>query len=163
MEKKDRVIKHLEIIQGIVNRLAHDSFLVKGWSITLIVAGVIFISKNNELGEWFILSFLIVIVGLWILDGYFLWQERLFREVYNDIRKQDDTDFAMDVAKHMKKPKCNWPSSIFSITLNIFYGIEVLFILSIVVVLKYGQFENNLCNFKPDACCNSQVCKHRSD
>ena len=136
MEDKDRVIKHLEIIQGIVNRLGHDSFLIKGWSMTILVAGMIFIARNEIQNEYFILTFLIAIIGFWVLDGYFLWQERLFREVYNDVRKQEKTDFAMNVVKHMKKPKCNWISSIFSVTLNIFYGIEMLFILSAFIILK---------------------------
>lgn len=29
MDDKGRVVKHLEIIQGVINRLAHDSFLVR--------------------------------------------------------------------------------------------------------------------------------------
>ena len=36
MENK---IKHLEIIQGIINRMAGNSFALKGWAVTLI-AGI---------------------------------------------------------------------------------------------------------------------------
>ena len=35
MEKK---VKHLEFLQGIVNRLATDSFRMKGWSVVLVSA-----------------------------------------------------------------------------------------------------------------------------
>ena len=34
----DRKIKHLEFIQGVINRLASDSFRMKGWSVVLVAA-----------------------------------------------------------------------------------------------------------------------------
>lgn len=34
----DRKIKHLEFIQGVINRLASDSFRMKGWSVVLVYA-----------------------------------------------------------------------------------------------------------------------------
>ena len=34
----DRKIKHLEFIQGVINRLASDSFRMKGWSVVLVSA-----------------------------------------------------------------------------------------------------------------------------
>ena len=29
--------KHLEIIQGVINRMASNSFSLKGWAVTLVV------------------------------------------------------------------------------------------------------------------------------
>ncbi len=43
MEGKESVIKHLEMIQRGINRLGRDSFLVKGWSMAILTAGIIFI------------------------------------------------------------------------------------------------------------------------
>ena len=139
MDGRDRVIKHLEMIQGIVNRLGHDSFLLKGWSMTILVAALIFISKTQLENKCFIPIFLIPVLGFWTLDGYFLWQERLFREIYNDVRTWKETDFSMNVVKHMGKPNRGWPSAVFSRTLIIFYGIEILFIISAFVSLKASQ------------------------
>lgn len=130
MNDKEQVIKHLEIIQGIVNRLASNSFFIKGWSMTILAATLIFISKNT-IPSFFILLFLIPTIGFWILDGYFLWQEWLFRGIYNDVRKQEKTDFAMDISSQLKKPNNKWKDAIFSKTLGIFYGIEIVFIAAI--------------------------------
>ena len=135
MNDKEQIVKHLEMIQGVVNRLGHDSFLVKGWSMTILTAGIIFIAKSEVQSGSIVLAFLIPVVGFWILDGYFLWQERLFRKVYDDIRGQETTDFAMNPMRHINKPKCSWRTSIFSVTLNIFYGIEVLFVLGVFLPL----------------------------
>ena len=35
MEKKH---KHIDLIQNVVNRMSQHSFILKGWSITLVVA-----------------------------------------------------------------------------------------------------------------------------
>ena len=126
MNDKEQVIKHLEIIQGVINRLANNSFLIKNWSMTIISAAILFISRNQNYSEYIILSFLIPVLGFWILDGYFLWQERIFRGIYNDVRTQESTDFEMSISSQTKKIK--WIKAVFSKTLNIFYLIEISFI-----------------------------------
>ena len=80
MNDREQVIKHLEIIQGVINRLANNSFLIKGWSMAIISAAMLFISKNQNYSEYTILSFWIPVAGFWVLYGYFLWQERIFRK-----------------------------------------------------------------------------------
>ena len=124
----EKVVKHLEITQAVINHLGRNSFLLKSWSMTILVAAMVLIAKEHLQNQYFVLSLFLPIAGFWILDGYFLWQERLFRQVYEEIRQQSDTDFKMDLSKHRGKPKCSWISAIFSITLVIFYLIEVLFV-----------------------------------
>jgi len=137
MDGKDRVIKHLEIVQGVINRLANNSFLIKGWSMTILAAAILFIARSNGSYSAFLtLSFVVPVIGFWTLDGYFLWQERLFRGIYNDVREQDDTNFEMNVPKQLKKPKNKWHHATFSITLNIFYMMEVVFIGLVFLILK---------------------------
>lgn len=136
MNNADKIVKHLEMIQGVINRLGSNSFMLKGWSMAIIAAAIILISRYDTQNSFVMLAFVIPVFGFWILDGYFLWQERLFRQVYNEIRKQEDTDFAMNVMKHIDKPKSNWSSSMFSVTLNIFYGIEVVFVFAVFFILK---------------------------
>lgn len=127
MDGKEQVVKHLEMIQGVINRLGHDSFLIKGWSITLIVAGVVVITRNEVQPEWIVWAFLaLVVFFFWILDSYFLRQERLFREVYDEVRKQETTEFEMNPEKHKSKSKCNYLSVMFSKTLLAFYGLELI-------------------------------------
>ena len=126
MDDKEQIIKHLEITQGVINRLANNSFLIKGWSMTILAAAVLFITKTQDQQNYIILCFLLPIIGFWILDGYFLWQERIFRGIYNDVRTQESTNFEMPISRQAKKIK--WIKAIFSKTLNIFYLIEISFI-----------------------------------
>ena len=128
MNGTEKVVKHLEMTQAVINHLGRNSFLLKSWSMTILIAAMVLIAKENLQNQYFVLSLFLPIAGFWILDGYFLWQERLFRQVYEEMRQQSDTDFKMDLSKHRGKPKCSWLSAIFSVTLIIFYLIEVLFV-----------------------------------
>lgn len=70
-------LKEIEIIQGVINRMANNSFLIKGWTITLIVGSLLF--KSEPIMAWIAI---IPIIGFWGLDAYFLRQERLYRKLY---------------------------------------------------------------------------------
>ena len=134
MNGTEKVVKHLEMTQAVINRLGRNSFLLKSWSMTILVAAMVLIARENLQNQYFVLVLLLPVVGFWILDGYFLWQEQLFRQVYEEVRQQSDTDFKMDIGKHRDKPKCSWISAIFSVTLIIFYFIEGLFVCAIAYI-----------------------------
>lgn len=136
MDNGEKAIKHLEMTQAIINRLGHNSFLLKSWSMTVIVTAMVLIARYDMQNPCLVLVVMLPVLGFWILDGYFLRQERLFRQVYDEVRQQDDTDFKMDVMKHVNKPQCNWLSAMFSVTLVIFYAVEVVFILATFAILQ---------------------------
>ncbi len=77
----DAKLKHLELIQAIINRLAQNSFFLKGWSVTLVAA--LFVLATTDSHHTFIWLAVFPAIMFWLLDGYFLWQERLFRCLYD--------------------------------------------------------------------------------
>jgi hypothetical protein len=78
-------VKHLEMIQAVIGRLGNDSFLVKGWTIT--VAGVFLgFAVNLSSKDLAAASFLPILL-FWSLDAYYLWAERLFRNLYDCVRR----------------------------------------------------------------------------
>ena len=136
MDNGEKVIKHLEMTQAVINRLGSNSFLLKGWSMTVIVTTMVLIARYDMQNPCIVLAVMLPVLGFWILDGYFLWQERLLRQVYDEVRGQSDTDFKMDVMKHVNKPQCSWLSAVFSVTLVIFYAVEFVFILATFAILQ---------------------------
>jgi len=134
MDGTEKVVEHLKMTQVIINRLASNCVLVKGWSMTIILAAMILISKHEIQIPYYVP--VLLILPVWILDGYFLWQERLFRNIYGEIRVQSDTDFEMNPMKHRNKPKCSWQSAIFSSTLLIFYLVEIAFIVGVFAIIQ---------------------------
>lgn len=116
-------IRHLELIQAVVIRLATNSFITKGWALT--VAGAIFGLAANHLNPWIAAVGFAPTLGFWWLDAYFLRQERLFRCLYNDARQPTTPValFSMHIVIYKSNPIARWPRVLFSITLLIFYGI----------------------------------------
>ena len=73
-------LKHLEFIQTAINRMSANSFLLKGWSVTLVAALFALAAKDAN-PKYVIVAYLPVLI-FWFIDGYFLFQERLFRALY---------------------------------------------------------------------------------
>jgi uncharacterized membrane protein len=113
-------IKHLEFIQAAINRMAGNSFLLKGWSVTLTSA-LLAVSVKEANRHYFYIS-LAVLVLFWLLDSFYLSRERRFIGLYNHVRKttEEVIDFSMDPRPYGRK--CNWVVSAFSTTLLVFYG-----------------------------------------
>ena|SRR3989344_785316 len=113
--------KHLEFITGAINRMASNLFFLRGWTITLISALFTLFVKDGNFKYIFVVYFLIV--TFWILDGYFLSQERLFRALYNHVRRLDEKeiDFSMDTSEYKKDFRNSWIFSMGSSTLTLFY------------------------------------------
>lgn len=128
-------LKHLELIQGIASRMAGNLFYLRGWVITL-VAGVLALLSQID-GD--VLPFLLVILVMfisWVYDGYFLSMERMYRDLYDKVRKLKDEqiDFSMDVSEFRQYKKNTILFCMFSRTLFFFYA--PLIIVAIYLVFK---------------------------
>ena len=127
----ERKVKHPELIQAVVTRMAGNSFLLKGWSVTLVAALFALAAKDaNARFGW--IAFLPTLM-FWILDGYFLSQERRFRRLFDHVRMLDESkvDFSMDTIP-FKTWETSWLAAICSVTLLVFY-LSVIVIISVVL------------------------------
>jgi hypothetical protein len=122
----DAQIKHLEFIQSVISRLATDSFLAKGWALT--VSGALYGFAANHLNPWVALVGFMPVVAFWWLDAYFLRGERLYRCLYDDARKPDTSVelFSMNVGAYRGDRYSSWRNVIFSQTLRVFYGVLLI-------------------------------------
>lgn len=131
MDLEDKIVKHLEMIQVVINRMAHCSFLLKGWAIALATAGLWISTKADD--SYYILVLLVPTFLFWILDGFFLNQERLFRFLYDSVRENKETNFSMKT----DYSKSNWIGVCFSRTLLIFYlGIVLMYFFGYCILGK---------------------------
>lgn len=115
-------IRHLEMIQSIVTRMATNSFVAKGWALT--VAGAIYGFAANHLNPWIASAGLLATLGFWWLDGFYLRAERIFRCLYIDAAKPDTSVelFSLDIRGYRNEDVAKWRKVLFSMTLRIFYG-----------------------------------------
>jgi len=122
--------KHLEFIQNVINRLASDSFRMKRWAVILVSALLVLLIREGQV-EFAYIGFVPVLV-FWCLDGYFLWQERLFRDLYDHVRTLDeaDIDFSMDINVFRR----TWLGATFSVTLIPFYIALALPVVAAIII-----------------------------
>ncbi|DAB21881.1 TPA: hypothetical protein CPT94_06740 [Candidatus Gastranaerophilales bacterium HUM_22] len=78
-------IEHLKMIEDIITRMANNSFLVKGWTVTLIAALLIFADAKNNI--CFIWIAIIPIIVFWYLDSFYLQLERKYRQLYSFVQQ----------------------------------------------------------------------------
>lgn len=85
--RQEILYKEIELIQGCISRMAQNSFMVKGWVITLVAACCAVSSLSTN--EWKILFVFgaIAIILFWYLDAFFLKMERLYRFKYEWVIK----------------------------------------------------------------------------
>jgi hypothetical protein len=114
-------LKHLEFIQAVITRLANDSFLMKGWALTVAGAFYGFAVKGTS-GKVAAIGLMPVLI-FWGLDAYFLRQERLFRGLYDQVRQRNlrIEPFAMNAAAYASGV-ASWGRTLVSRTLAPFYG-----------------------------------------
>lgn len=108
MEKK---FKHLDLIQGVINRMASNSFMLKGWAVTLMVGIFALASKDTD-KRYFFIAYIPLIV-FWGLDAFYLQQERLYRSLYEEVvdTEEENIDFSLkatfdDFSKEINKYRC---------------------------------------------------------
>lgn len=82
--------KHLEFIQSNISRMNQNSFQMKGWAITILSAllAIFAATIDNTTGSGNV-GFIFVAIAptliFWLLDSYYLQQERKFRGIYKDV------------------------------------------------------------------------------
>lgn len=140
-------VKHLEMIQAVINRLASNQFLFKGWSITIIatIATVATSSSRPILMTIPIMATLL----FWFVDAYYLMLERAFRTLYRKTINNDSEimDYDMDVSSFGVK-FVDWWKTLWRPILFVFY-VSVLIMLAILslslsnigveVILRHGS------------------------
>lgn len=135
---KQEKIKHLEFIQNVITRMNQNSFMIKGWSITIVSALLALYASNNE--KLFILIAVFPTFVFMLLDSYYLWQERKFRHLYNKIISKNQIEqiplFSMNTKSLDCGCKCCYMSVLFSVTEAGFYFL----IIAGLLVLYFFKF-----------------------
>jgi hypothetical protein len=135
---REYLFREVEIVQDIITRMGTNSFLVKGWAITLIVASLLITGSSYHhyvaLLPWFL---------FWVYDAYFLRMEKLYRKLSDwlaDNRLKSE-EFLLNMNKSNlesrfgKKTPC-LQQVMFSKTLVAFYGL----LLVMIVFSVFGDF-----------------------
>jgi hypothetical protein len=131
---EDDLSDHLGFIQDIIDRLSRNSFLLKGWAVTLATGVFVLASRGNS--TFPLLAGLLPAVTFWGLDAYFLSEERVFRKLYDRVRKGEaatDGRFSLNT-NGLRDSFGDWLRAMASGPLWAFY---VAVILTVIVALGH--------------------------
>ena len=126
------VQKHLEIMQGVIQRMAENSRSCKLWCITLVSAVLVLVARTGEPRHALIA--LGPAILLYLLDAYYLALERNFRRSYEkfvDKLHQEQTipSNLYLVAPTGSTPKGTLWAMFNSFSVLPFYGVVVITVL----------------------------------
>ena len=129
----DAFFNELKIIQDNIDRFARNSFMIKGWTVTLVVASLLI--EGTPLHN--VIAFL-PWIAFWLLDAYFLRIERCFRKLYEWLivnrPKNRDKMFDMKAENRFGNEVEGIPRTMFSKTLAPFY----LTVFVMIVMISYA-------------------------
>lgn len=138
---KEVLHKEIDLIQGVINRMASNSIMLKGWLISLI-AVVLALSKDSLFycNAFFVCSILCFpILIFWYLDAFFLHREKCYRALYEwVIKNRMNTNanlYSLDYRPYQKKVNSQL-RVMFSKTLFPFYGLSFLVLIIIILFIK---------------------------
>lgn len=96
---QDILYKEIDLIQACINRMAQNSLSCKSWCLTLIAGAFALVPEN--INKWYIcVVMLCVDLCFWVLDSFYLLQERLYRDKYEWViqkRLEGNRDFLYDL------------------------------------------------------------------
>jgi len=133
---------HLSMVQGVINRMGGHSGIMKASAVGL-VAGLAALA--SAVGPWpLFVAFIPVAVTCW-MDAFYLRLDRLFRHLYDGVRKDDprvaeDGPYSMSVQPWMTEANVRWRSVFGSWSVWPFYTVLAALAVggAIVLLLRRG-------------------------
>lgn len=127
-------IKHLEFIQAVITRMSSNSFLIEGWSVTLVSA--IFALAAKDANSKFAVVAYFPTVLFWGLDALYLSKERQYRELFRETANSDKSSSAFDMdASRFKGGKRSWLRCLVSISIWPFYLFFAALVMLVIVAV----------------------------
>ena len=110
---------HLQFIQNVITRMNVNSFQVKTWTVSIIVA-LVALAVNSK-NYMYILISVVPTILFWTLDSYYLQQERKFRGLYKDVVLGNVPLYLMQINRY-REGIYQFSSALFSNSIIKFYG-----------------------------------------
>ena len=124
----DNKIQHLQFIQNVIARMSTTSAVIKGFAITVTI-GICTQITTDMMEDWGKFTLLLPLLALMLLDAYYLYLERNYRILYDEIREEKlPADFSMSLLNITKE---NYFSCIKSISVCPFY--IIIFLMCLII------------------------------
>ena len=139
-EDRTSLHKELDLIQDCISRMAKNSFMLKGWAVTVVVITWAIIGAQNST-SLALLLLLVPTLMFWGLDAFFLLTEKRYRKLYVWVlserleKKSSAHLYDLNPLRFKDEAGSGWKCFL-SKTLLPFYGALVLVIVGAVFVCQ---------------------------
>ena len=127
-------LKHLEMIQAVINRMASNSFVFKGWAVTIIAGLSAFAAKDANKRLLLVAFFATTL--FWAVDAYYLSLEREYRKLYEHTNQKTEKNIDLSMALSSYPRMIVWAKALIAPILVGFYGIAAVLIIGTVILIK---------------------------
>lgn len=139
----EKLTTHLEFIQSNIARMNQCSFQIKGWMVTIVSAllALFAASKDAQQAGNVIYLFVAIVptIVFWLLDSYYLQQERKLRGIYNNVAKLTTLE-AQIIIKEFEMPMHKFNGGEYAFYKVMFSKTEWPLYLPLIVGLAIGGF-----------------------
>ena len=129
MEKEIILHKEIDLIQGVITRMANNSFMLKGWILSLIAVLLALTDQTIVATKLTYFNFILIlpVIVFWYLDAFFLHKEKCYRKLYHWVianrLTSDEFLYSLDYSRFEKLEKSVWKIMFCNRTLFPFYGL----------------------------------------
>ena len=130
-------IKHLEMIQGAITRMANSSAWMKRLAIVVVGGAAALAARGGSNASALPVLAVALTVIFWLMDARYHQQERWFRALFDTVRKEnagDRPDFGMTPSKEIRS-QSGFRQSALSWSSFPYYGALTAFLL---LAWRYG-------------------------
>ncbi|REF68394.1 MULTISPECIES: hypothetical protein [Paracoccus] len=131
-------IKHLEFITQAIGRMAQNSFVARGWCVTVTSALLAIAIERSE--ARLVFPAVLAIAVFAAIDVFYLRQEKRFRELYDTVRETGDEQISFAMSP---PPDCvPLRDAAFSPIIMLLYGGMLSVALVAAVVIGTADYPN---------------------
>jgi len=131
-------IAHLEMIQGVIGRMATDSQTLKTLTITVTAAIIAIAQTSSGTTPKLALLGIVPTFLFWYRNGYYLQVERAYRALYDAVRRDEEVDVFSMEWRPFKKSAGNLMYLAFRPTVWLIYGSAIV-LLIVVALVSEGE------------------------
>jgi hypothetical protein len=121
-------IERLKLIQSVIDRMARNSFALKGWTVTLTSALLSLAATRHD--HTIAAIAIYVLAAMATLDAYYLALERSYRQLYHQASTQPDTEWALQTNKITPADVAH---ALTSPSILLLYGLSLTAILAAII------------------------------
>lgn len=131
--------KEIDLVQACITRMAQNSFMIKGWFVSIYAVILALLPEKINL---YLLCITLMVVNLifWYLDGFFLKTEKTYRKIYDWIlqeRPKNNRELMYQLTPNKFNGKIGEVESIWRVmwsqTLRWFYLIPLIIIIVVFI------------------------------